>query len=286
MNNQAEFSRAISGLSSQPYKFENNLRGILWRLRYYSWVIAMKNALGFPEDFDPFTPGLETKFAIEEAVKLGVKPIFGGEEFDPITMEGLRLETDMYAHVALWRARLFYRSQNAWGSDASDFFNTLKTRGGEAFAESIDRSRANLGVQLFNKLAPIQKRVVVDVRDERIFRDLYKESKGERIVAVVNQWHMQGIETHWRRATGTEDVEVARSPVEDMNIDAYQEQHVINEFLRERASKLTRSEPATHQDMLTSYHKENYEYERTRHTHHDSHEDIPNPGEESKHSHH
>lgn len=40
-----------------------------------------------------------------------------------------------------------------------------------------------------------------------------------------------------------------------MDINEYQERHIINEYLRDRASKVTNSEPATHQDMITSYHK-------------------------------
>ena len=46
-----------------------------------------------------------------------------------------------------------------------------------------------------------------------------------------------------------------------MDIDEYQERSVINDYLREYTSKVTRSEPATHQDMQTNYHKENFEYE-------------------------
>lgn len=71
-----------------------------------------------------------------------------------------------------------------------------------------------------------------------------------------------------------------------MDIDEYQERAIINDFLRDYTSKVTKSEPATHQDMLVNYHKENFENERTRHTHHNSHEDIPEPGQEKKHHHH
>lgn len=67
----------------------------------------------------------------------------------------------------------------------------------------MDRSRINFLVGLFSKAAPLQKSILVDQRDIRIFRDLYS-LKAKNIVAVVNQWHMEGIETHWRRATGTE----------------------------------------------------------------------------------
>jgi pheromone shutdown protein TraB len=78
----------------------------------------------------------------------------------------------------------------------------LNTRGGEAFAESMDRSRINFLVALLSKSAPKQKKILVDLRDERIFKELWS-LKAKNIVAVVNQWHMEGVETHWRRITGT-----------------------------------------------------------------------------------
>lgn len=261
------------------------MRGILWRLRYALWKFQINFFLNFPSDFTPFTPGLETKLAIEAAQKVNAKVHFGGFEYDPITIEALRTETNMYAHTTLWKSRKLLKSQNAWTSDYFDFETILATRGGEAFAESIDRSRINFLVGLFSKLAPEQKRILVDLKDENIFRDLYQRCEGDRIVAVVNQWHMQGIETHWRRTTGTEQPEELLSPVADMDIDSYQERKLINEYLRNLTSKLTKSEPASHQDYITNYHKENYEYERTRHTHHTSSDDIPAPGEKG-HGHH
>jgi hypothetical protein len=63
-----------------------------------------------------------------------------------------------------------------------------------------------------------------------------------------------------------------------MDIDAYGEASLVNDFLRDYTSEVTKSEPATHQNYLANYHKENFEYERTRHTHHSSHKDIPEPG--------
>lgn len=105
-------------------------------------------------------------------------------------------------------------------------------------------------------------------------------------MAVVNQWHMEGVETHWKNTTGTQKTDSRVSPVFDMDINEYQERHVINDYLRDFTAKNARTETATHQDMSVNYHKENFEYERTRHTHHDSHEDIPNPGEEAKKPHH
>ena len=35
--------------------------------------------IGFSSDFKPLTPGLETKFALQEAEKVGAKTFFGGK---------------------------------------------------------------------------------------------------------------------------------------------------------------------------------------------------------------
>ena len=95
----------------------------------------------------------------------------------------------MYPIQPLWRLRNFMKIQSVWAHNYNDWMNTLHTRGGEAFAESCDRSRINFLVAMFNKISPKQKRIMVDQRGERIFRDLYN-IKEQNIVAVVNQWHM------------------------------------------------------------------------------------------------
>jgi hypothetical protein len=66
---------------------------------------------------------------------------------------------------------------------------------------------------------------------------------------------VEGIETHWRRLTGTEIEKPSLSPVADMDIDAIQEKLLVNEFLREYTSGVTKSEPASWQDYSTNYHK-------------------------------
>jgi hypothetical protein len=285
VDSQQVFRKISCELPTEKYEFNNHPRGILWRMRYYLWMGQMKLLLNFPEDFTPFTPGLEMKYALDGAAKNNSEIMFGGEEFDPITVDALKNETRMYFHTVLWRYRLFTKLQNAWASEVRDFYRVLHTRGGEAFAESMDRSRINFMVAALSKLAPFQKKIMVDLRDETIFRDLYikcrSEKGGDKVVAVVNQWHMEGVETHWRRATKSEEKK-EESPIADMDIDEYQERHIINEYLRELTSRLAKSEPATHNDMLTNYKKENFEYERTRHADHKSYKDVPGPGEKHK----
>lgn len=119
--------------------------------------------------------------------------------------------------------------------DMHDFWSTLRVRGGEAFAESIDRSRANMFVHILNTWIPDEKPILIDIRDESMFLDIYR-LKGTKQVAVVNQWHVEGIEQRWRSATGTELAVEERNPVADMDIDRMNEEKLINDYLKQRAS--------------------------------------------------
>jgi pheromone shutdown protein TraB len=194
-------------------------------------------------------------FALRYALDKKININFAGSIFDPITVESLRGEPDLYPHNLLMKALNRTNAiTSTWTSNYNDFINSLHVRGGEAFAESMDRSKINFLVALLSKAAPKQKKILVDERDIRIFRDLY-DSKENNIVAVINQWHMQGVETHWRRSTGTEVVEPQLSPIADMNIDLIQEKTLINDWLRNYVSTVSKSEPATWQDYQTNYHK-------------------------------
>jgi len=53
------------------------------------------NSLAFPSDFHPFIPGLEIKYAIEEANKLKVPVVLGGLEIDDVTLAALKVEPRM-----------------------------------------------------------------------------------------------------------------------------------------------------------------------------------------------
>ena len=163
-----------------------------------------------------------------------------------------------------------------------DFWYTLRVRGGEAFAESMDLSRTNMMVHIINKWVPSEKQILVDTKDESLFLDIYK-LKGKRIVALINQWHVPGIEQRWRRATGTEEKVEWTSPIADMDIDALNEENLINHYLLGRACEVGKTEPATDNSYQVQYHKELWEPERTRHTHHLSHKDVPAPGEDKPH---
>lgn len=64
-----------------------SIRNWIFWLKFYTWLAAINTAKGsysylsiiaFNSDFHPFIPGLEVKYAIEEAQKLNSKVMFGG----------------------------------------------------------------------------------------------------------------------------------------------------------------------------------------------------------------
>ena len=69
--------------------------------------------------------------------------------------------------------------------------------GPSAFTEKcLDTYSTNWFIQCTDIFFPKLKKIMVDERDEDLFRQI-DQSKGEKIVVLVNQWQMEGIEHHW-----------------------------------------------------------------------------------------
>jgi len=256
---------------TQEWNVENNPRSLIFKARFYPFIFLVMQMFGFPSSFHPFTPGLEMKYAIEEALKLDSKVIFGGQEVNPGTLYALRTEKRFDVVPLVWR---YFTALNnkRWETEHQDMFRLLDVTGGEAFAEVLDKYKISWFIKLFEKYAPFQKQILIDHKDVDLFYQLYR-APGKKIVAVVNQWHTPGIEYHWRHTTQTELPQERINPVGDFDIDAYQEENLINDALREYVCALGKTEPASHDNYITHYHKTTQEAERSRHMHFLSHDD-------------
>lgn len=73
-----------------------------------------------------------------------------------------------------------------WSREAEDRRRLISVHGGEAYSESVDRYIANWYVKAFEKLSPHQKKILIDKKDEEIFKTVYRDMPGKTIVAVVN----------------------------------------------------------------------------------------------------
>jgi hypothetical protein len=240
---------------------------------------------GLPSDFHPFTPGLEMKFAVEEALRNNSNLIFGGHEINNQAFNALRNEKRMDLLPLFYR---WYTSLNnaRWKTEHHDNNRLLETLGGENFAEIVDKYRVNWFIKWFEKVSPLQKRILIDQRDVDLFYGIYRDAPGKKIVAVVNQWHAPGIEAHWRHSTGTEIKGEPINPVGDMDIEGWIRHNAINDALRDFTSKLTKSEPADTENYLLMYHKKTMEAERSRNVHFLGHDDPHMPGNSGGHGHH
>ena len=94
----------------------------------------------------------------------------------------------------------------------------------------------------------------------------YELELAQKIVVVVNQWHMEGIEHHWCSHFGQQPRSVIFdepiNPIGDLNLRDGLFQRMYNNLHREIASSYNRSHPATYADWIIGYHREaNWQYE-------------------------
>ena len=80
-------------------------RAPLFWFKFYTYSLMFKFHFKFPQNFTFLKPGLETKFALEEAEKIGAKTYFLGAEFNEDTWNRLYHEKRMNFTSYLW-ARL------------------------------------------------------------------------------------------------------------------------------------------------------------------------------------
>jgi hypothetical protein len=120
-------------------------------------------------------------------------------------------------------------------------------------------------VQSTDIFFPKFKSLFVDKKDEDIFK-VIDRSEHQKIVVIVNQWHLEGIEHHWchrygqlpRSVVFTEGI----NPIGDMNLRDGLFQRMYNYLHREIASSKGKSYPSTYADMITGYNREsNFQYE-------------------------
>jgi len=235
--------------------------------------MAARISMAFPDDFTPFIPGLEMKYALEEAEKNNTHVHFAGMAITDSTIQSLRAETRMNFLSLIYRFNWKTRQIRHWRSEWVDEMAMLSNHGGEGYSEIVDDFRANWWVGMFEKAAPLQKNIMVDNIDKGFFRTLYEDLPGKNIVAVVNQWHCAGIESHWRHSTNTEILREKINPIGDFDINQLQEGTLSNEMQARHYAKIRGSEPMGSYDYILHYHLVAQEYERHRHLVFDSYAD-------------
>jgi pheromone shutdown protein TraB len=251
----------LSKLWIEPYW---SIRKVAFLARLYLNYFIFQSHFRFGHDFKFWLPGLETKFALEAAEKVGAEVKFMGAEINPVTYERLYHETRFNALYYLMKRFQYFGGP--WGHELASNRHKLHLAGAKTFTEKcLDTYLINWYIQSLDIFFPRMKEIFVDKRDQDLFAHI-DNCEGKKVVAVVNFWHMEGIEHHWCHRYGQVPRSVVFSdginPIGDMNLREGLFQRLYNYVHREISSSNSRSTPSTYADWIIGYHREsNWQYE-------------------------
>jgi hypothetical protein len=101
-----ELSKSFSYKMPYVGTAKNYIHDIRWKLFNVMFKLIYGNTIyntALPKDFNPVMPGLEVKYAIEEAKKLDSKVVFLGYEVDDNTVHRLYHENRNTVLKTAWR---------------------------------------------------------------------------------------------------------------------------------------------------------------------------------------
>ena len=178
----------------------------------------------------------------------------------------MRLQHETRLNVTSYLWEKYFCQDTRWQREVWDNKIKLHLAGPSAFTEKcMDQHLMNWYTSCTAKYFPNLKRILVDEKDEELFQQI-DSSKGEKIVVVVNQWHLEGIEHHWCHRYG----QLPRScefpeginPIGDMNLREGLFQRLYNIHRREVVSANQKNVPSTYAYWIIGYHREsNFQYE-------------------------
>ena len=152
-----------------------------------------------------------------------------------------------------------------WSAERKEFISRMHKSEPSQFSERcLDPYMMNWFVQSYDIFFPHQKRIIIDQRDEDLFKAIDK-NPAKKIVVVVNQWHMEGVEHNWAHHYGQSPRSVHFdnvNPIGDMDLRDGLFQRLYNNLHREINSSNSKGAPSTYADWIIGYHREsNWQYE-------------------------
>ena len=108
------------------------------------------------------------------------------------------------------------------------------------------------------------KRILVDKREEDLFANMM-QNKGKKMVVLLNQIHMEGIEHHWCHHFGQLPRTVRNAemdPIGDMPLRNMLFRQMFHVIMRDVKTSRTKSTPASYTNDINPYWREfNFQYE-------------------------
>lgn len=215
--------------------------------------------------FKFWVPGLEIKYACEEAERLGAELHFMGPELNNITWHRLYHETRFNIPYTL--KQLWEYAGTRWSAESIQNIQKLQLTTPSTYVETCcDPYHLNWYIQNLEMMIPSLKRTLIDKRDMALYKYITRQAEGKRVVAVVNQWHMEGIEHLWAHEYGqlprSQRIKEEIDPIGDMDLNSGLFYMLYNAFQRELKNAHSKTTPASYSNMINTYHREqNWHYE-------------------------
>lgn len=115
------------------YEFPLNSRKIVHKLKWFVFNGMWKWNYSLPMEYNPFTPGLEVKYAIEEAKKLNSNIVYMDYELDPLTKNKLYHETRFSIFKTIFN---MLKTKSTYAREYFDYENSINQYGIKKFVES------------------------------------------------------------------------------------------------------------------------------------------------------
>lgn len=119
-------------------------------------------------------------------------------------------------------------------------------------------------IKTFEFVFPSLKRIIIDKKEEDLFK-LIIENKGKKMVAVVNQIHVEGLEHHWCHSYGQTPRNMRFgeiNPIGDMNLRQILFEQMYHVLSRDIKTSRARTTPASYSNIIVPYFREsNFQYE-------------------------
>ena len=240
-------------------------RGSVFWIRILLMKIFLKMTYLPGSHFRFYEPGLEIKYACEEAEKLGAELHFLGAEMNNITWHRLYHDTKFTILSTIKRMNEFGGSR--WAVEAMDNLKKMQMTTPSQFTEvCCDSYTINWYIKNLELNFPSLKNILVDKRDMALYKYITRKTKGKRILAVVNQWHMEGIEHLWAHEFGqlprSQKIIEEIDPIGDMNLHKGLFDVLYNALHRKIKTAHSNTTPSSYSNMMNTYHREqNWQYE-------------------------
>jgi pheromone shutdown protein TraB len=143
-------------------------RKFIFLARWALYWTTFKMHFRFGFDFKFWLPGIEVKYALEAAEKVGANVKYLGPEMNALTADRLYHETRMNVPHYIFKRIQYHQSQ--YTEENGSNRQKIALAGPRAFTEKcLDQHLINWYIQSSNIFFPKVKEIFVDKRDEDLF---------------------------------------------------------------------------------------------------------------------